>query len=52
MTMQTQSEVHTLNPKMERIANILRLVGWVSLWLQLGLGATSALIVDICYLWS
>jgi hypothetical protein len=45
MTMQTQSEVHTLNPKIERIANILRLVGWVSLWLQLGLGATSVLML-------
>ncbi len=41
--MQAQSEVQTLNPKLERIANILRLVSWVSLWLQLGLGAASTL---------
>ncbi|PMB08273.1 hypothetical protein CEN49_10415 [Fischerella thermalis CCMEE 5273] len=43
--MQAQSEVYTLNPKIERIANILRLVGWVSFWLQLGLGAASALML-------
>ncbi|MBF2009068.1 DUF3611 family protein [Chlorogloeopsis fritschii PCC 9212] len=43
--MQAQSEVHTVNPKLERIANILRLVSWVSLWLQLGLGAASVLML-------
>lgn len=43
--MQTQSEVSTLNPKKERVINVLRLVGWVSLWLQVGLGATSFLLL-------
>jgi hypothetical protein len=43
--MQTQSEVHRLNHKRERIANTLRLVGWVSLWLQLALGAACVLMV-------
>lgn len=43
--MQTQSEVHTSNHKRETVANILRLVGWVSLWLQLGLGAACVLMV-------
>lgn len=45
ISMQTQSEERTLNPKLERIANLLRLVGWVSLWLQLGLGAAAGLMV-------
>lgn len=45
MTMQTQAEEQILNPKVERIANILRLIGWVSFWLQLGIGAASSLMV-------
>ena len=45
LTMQTQSEAHTLSHKRDRIANILRLVGWVSLWLQLGLGAACSLML-------
>ncbi|MFQ4141793.1 DUF3611 family protein [Chlorogloeopsis sp. ULAP02] len=43
--MQAQPEVQTLNTKLERIANILRFVSWVSLWLQLGLGAASVLML-------
>ncbi|NMG07599.1 DUF3611 family protein [Brasilonema sp. UFV-L1] len=43
--MQIQSEEGTFNPKIERIANILRLVGWVSFWLELGLGAAASLML-------
>ncbi len=45
MTMETQSEVNTVHPKLERIATVLRLVSWVSLWLQLALGATCFLML-------
>ncbi|NJM72192.1 MAG: DUF3611 family protein [Scytonema sp. RU_4_4] len=43
--MQTQSKEGTFHPKIERIANILRLVGWVNFWLELGLGAAASLMV-------
>ncbi|ARV58778.1 hypothetical protein BZZ01_09115 [Nostocales cyanobacterium HT-58-2] len=43
--MQTQAEERILNPKLERVANVLRLVGWVSFWLQLGLGAAASLML-------
>ncbi len=46
--MQIPSEVNEANavhPKLQRIANILRFVGWASLWLQVGLGAASALML-------
>ena len=42
--MQTTS-TPTINPKQERIANILRLGSWVSFWLQLGLGAACGLLL-------
>ncbi|MGF1675463.1 MAG: DUF3611 family protein [Rivularia sp. (in: cyanobacteria)] len=35
----------TINPKLERISNILRLSGWASFWLQLGLGAACSLMI-------
>ncbi|MCX7593751.1 MAG: DUF3611 family protein [Fischerella sp.] len=43
--MPAQSKIQTVNPKIERIANILRLIGWVSFWLQAGLGVASALML-------
>ncbi|MDJ0695881.1 DUF3611 family protein [Mastigocoleus sp. MO_188.B34] len=30
-----------INPKLEAIGKILQIVGWVSIWMQLGLGGTS-----------
>ncbi|MEB3215738.1 MAG: DUF3611 family protein [Nostocales cyanobacterium 94392] len=35
----------TINPKLERISNILRFSGWASFWLQLGLAAACSLMV-------
>ena len=40
--MQT-SETHTLDSKLERIGNILRLVGWIGFWVQLGFAAAAFL---------
>lgn len=42
--MQTTSTPE-INPKQERIANILRLGGWASFWLQLALGAACVLLL-------
>lgn len=44
MTMQTTS-TPSVNPKQERISNILRLSGWASFWSQLGLGAACGLLL-------
>jgi Protein of unknown function (DUF3611) len=43
--MQSTLEVNTVNPNLERIANILRFVGWGSLCVQLALGAASVLML-------
>jgi Protein of unknown function (DUF3611) len=43
--MQSTLETNTANPKLERIANILRFTGWATVWLQLGLGAASVLML-------
>ena len=43
--METPSEVSPVNLKLERTANILRLIGWGSLGLQVGLGAASLLML-------
>lgn len=41
--MQTATETNTFSAKLERVSNILRLVGWVGVWVQLALAAASAL---------
>lgn len=43
--MQSTLQSNTINPDLERIANILRFAGWVSLWVQIGFGAASALML-------
>ncbi|MEC4814241.1 MAG: DUF3611 family protein [Scytonema sp. PMC 1069.18] len=44
--METQSEELKVVPdKIERVANVLRFVGWISFWLQLALGAAAGLMV-------
>ncbi|MFL9449620.1 DUF3611 family protein [Tolypothrix bouteillei VB521301_2] len=43
--MQNTLEDNTVHPKLEKIANILRLVGWTSLCAQLALGAAAGLMV-------
>ena len=37
----TTISTELVNPKLERIGKILRIVGWVDIWMQLGLGGTS-----------
>lgn len=44
--MQNTLEVETVNPKLERIANILRFVGWSSFCVQIALGAASVLMLS------
>lgn len=41
--LQSSADVSTVNPKILKIANILRFTSWFSLWMQVGLGAVSAL---------
>lgn len=43
--MQTESDIRTFESKRERIATILRLVGWVGVWIQLALVAASSLML-------
>jgi hypothetical protein len=43
LTMQTTTETNTFSAKLERVANILRLVGWAGVWIQLILAAASTL---------
>lgn len=43
--MQSTLEENTVHPKLERISNILRFVGWASLWVQAGFGAASILML-------
>lgn len=44
--MQTISETSTSGYKLERFATGLQLAGWLSFWLQLGLGIVSGLILE------
>ncbi len=41
------SEINKIDPKIERIAKILRFASWGSLWLQLVLGAASILMLIV-----
>lgn len=41
--MQTESEVRSLAPTMQGIANTIRITGWITLWVQLGLAMVSGL---------
>lgn len=41
--MQTESEVRTLAPTLQGIANTIRFTGWISFWVQLGLALVSGL---------
>ncbi|RCJ23345.1 hypothetical protein A6S26_01990 [Nostoc sp. ATCC 43529] len=41
--MQTESEMRSLAPETRGIGNTIRLTGWVTLWLQLAIGAVSVL---------
>ncbi len=43
--MQTEPETRTAEYKRERVAMILRLVGWIAVWLQIALAAASALML-------
>ncbi|MBW4511532.1 MAG: DUF3611 family protein [Scytonematopsis contorta HA4267-MV1] len=43
--MESTLGVKTVNPNLEKIANILRFVGWGSLWVQLALGAASVIMI-------
>lgn len=40
-----QTETPTAEYKRERVATILRLVGWIALWIQIALGAASSLLL-------
>ncbi|WP_445637152.1 DUF3611 family protein [Nostoc sp. DSM 114161] len=41
--MQTESEMRSLAPETRGIGNTIRLTGWITLWLQLAIGAVSVL---------
>jgi hypothetical protein len=41
--MQTQSETRSLAPALQGIANTIRLTGWITFWIQLGLAVVSGL---------
>ncbi|MFB2981812.1 DUF3611 family protein [Microseira sp. BLCC-F43] len=43
--MQTEPETRKAEYKRERVAMILRLVGWIALWLQIALAAASSLML-------
>ncbi len=45
MGMESTLETNIVHPKLERIANILRFVGWSSLWVQVGFGAAAILML-------
>ncbi|HEY9619687.1 MAG TPA: DUF3611 family protein [Crinalium sp.] len=43
--MHTQAEQRSLDLKLGRVAAVLRIAGWVGLWIQLGLAAASSLML-------
>jgi len=45
MNMQTETDVRTLAPSLQGIANTIRLTGWITFWIQLGLAVVSGLAV-------
>lgn len=45
MSMQTETEVRTVAPSIQGIANNIRLTGWISFWIQLALAVVSSLAV-------
>jgi hypothetical protein len=45
INMQTETEVRTVAPSLQGIANTIRLTGWITFWIQLGLAVVSGLTV-------
>jgi hypothetical protein len=45
--MQTHSERPTVEPVRDRAAGVLRLVGWLSFWVQLGLAIVAGLMIGV-----
>lgn len=43
--MQTDAEAASLSSKLDRVATVLRLAGWLGFWIQLGLAAASGLML-------
>ncbi|MBD2448574.1 DUF3611 family protein [Nostoc sp. FACHB-152] len=47
--MQTETEVRTVAPSLQGIGNTIRLTGWVTFWIQLGLAVVSGITVLFAY---
>ncbi|MCA1992413.1 MAG: DUF3611 family protein [Coleofasciculus sp. S288] len=50
MNMQTKPESLSLTPTIEEISNNFRFTGWISFWLQLGLGVVCG--ISLLFAWS
>ncbi|MBD6614728.1 DUF3611 family protein [Komarekiella sp. 'clone 1'] len=47
--MQTESEARSLAPETRSIGNTIRLTGWITFWVQLGLAVVSGLVLLFAY---